>query len=512
MSSARNKRRLNKKKRKGQIAVVDPLTEKLALAQQHHAAGHLYEAEHIYRAILAQNPNHPQTLNLLGQLAMQAEQFTIAVGIYRRVIKVERANPDSYYCLGVALQRVGDSQESEAMLREANKHNKNNPAILNALGLAISYQGRFDEALRFFRHAINVSPNYIPAYYSLSISKKFTIEDDDLELFEKLYNYRHELVDNNIPLLCFAMGKVCDDLACYDVAFEAFNEGNQLVRKQRHFDICDFEKNYDRLKKYFTENNESEPVGSGYSQESPIFVLGMPRSGTTLVENILYNHPEASSIGESALLRDTLDQLPQILGLQNTDNVQNFYELLDSVTENALQEAGKFYVENMKKGLNGERVRIVDKTPLNFLMIGFILQMLPNAIIIHCVRNPMDTCLSIFQQYFANGHDYAYNLTEIGQFYNLYQRYMKLWDNRFPSKIIKINYELLVADTENETRRLLAACHLPWEEHCLTRENTGKSSNTASKLQVRQPIYKSSVDRWRRYEKHLTPLVSTLKH
>ena len=400
----------------------------------------------------------------------------------------------------------GDPQESEITLREADKLDKNNPTILNILGLAISHQGRFDEALKFFRQAININLNYIPAYYSLSTSKKFTTEDNDLTLLERQYNCRHEFVDNNISILCFSMGKAYDDLARYDVAFEAFNEGNQLVRKQRHFDIRDFERNYEKLENYFSKNNSNELTGSDYSQEVPVFVLGMPRSGTTLAESILCNHSKVSSIGESALLRETLDQLPQILGSENTNDTQNIYELLDCITESSLQTAGKYYVENMKRGLSEEKACIVDKTPLNFLMIGLILQMLPNAIIIHCVRNPMDTCLSIFQQYFADGHDYAYNLTDIAQFYNLYQRYMKLWQDKFPSKIIEVNYESLVADTENEIRHLLASCHLFWEEQCLTRENTDKLSNTASKLQVRQPIYKSSVDRWRRYEKHLIPL------
>ncbi|NOX91985.1 MAG: tetratricopeptide repeat protein [Gammaproteobacteria bacterium] len=511
MSSSRNKRRIAKNKRGKPANQVDLTGQKLSHARRLHESGRLYEEEQIYKSILAQNPGHLQSLVMLGKLALQAGHIGTAVDIFNRAVKSDLTNPNCYYLLGMALQKLGNSQEAEAMLREANELDKNSPDILNALGLTVSYQGLFDEALQLFRHAIKIDPDYIPAYHNLSTSKKFTVDDADLKMIEEVYRRRRDFSVANKSSICFAMGKVYNDLAQYDVAFEAYDEGNKTVRKQHHFDIRDFEDNYLQVEKYFAENTVNKTLISGGQQEVPIFVLGMPRSGTTLVENILCNHSGVSSIGESALIRETLDQFSQVSGLTKAWNAQNIYEFLDSIDNDSLKMAGEYYVENMKKNVVDMTESIIDKTSLNFLVVGFILRILPNAIIIHCTRSPMDTCLSIFQQHFSIGHDYAFSLTEIGQFYNLYQRYMKLWHKEFPSKIIDISYESLISDTENETRRLLASCNLPWEEQCLSRKSVGNSFNTASKLQVRQSIYQTSVERWRRYEKHLAPLILELE-
>jgi hypothetical protein len=236
----------------------------------------------------------------------------------------------------------------------------------------------------------------------------------------------------------------------------------------------------------------------------------MPRSGTSLIESILSSHSSITSIGESTALHDTFNQFPSLLKNKNVGHLKSIYDLLEFLDEYSLQWLGEHYIDMVQKG-ETKGQRIVDKTPLNFLMLGFILQMLPNAKIIHCVRNPVDTCLSIFQQHFSVGHDYAYDLTEIGQFYNLYRRYMKLWQKLFPKKIIDVEYEAVVSETESEVRRLLLACDLSWEPMCVTRDSTNISVNTASKLQVRQPVYQSSVERWRKYEDHLVPLLDELE-
>lgn len=508
MSLNRNQRRLKNKTRPGR---PDPFAPQLAEARQLCAVAQWYEAEQVYRAILQRDPQHAEAWHQLGLLALQAEQRQIALDAFGRAA---RHAPDDYrhhYRQGVALKDVGRPEEAEAVLRTALRLHRKDPAVLSDLGLVLSYQGRFDEAIEAYRKAIRLKRNFIIAHYNLAMSKKFSPQDPDLEMLERLHRQRADFDAAGVSALCFALGKAYDDCGRYDEAFVVLEEGNRLVRQGRRFDITEFENILARVERSLTPECIMRFTGAGSDSDTPIFVLGMPRSGTTLVEHILSRHSRVTTVGECVYVRDALARFPGFMGVSEVEAVQLGCELLAQADADAdaLRQLGDSYVKYAHAGAQCG-MHIIDKTPLNFLQLGMLALMLPQARIIHCKRNPLDTGVSIFQQYFSSGHDYAYTLTEIGQFYNLYRRYMQLWGELFPGRIIDVQYEDLVSNTESEVRRLLTACGLAWEPECLERGGGRGSFNTASKLQVHQPVYTSSVARWRRYEKHLGPLVEVL--
>ena len=236
-----------------------------------------------------------------------------------------------------------------------------------------------------------------------------------------------------------------------------------------------------------------------------VFILGMPRSGTSLVEQILASHPDVYGAGE-------LDEMRQIiLGQQNTTILSEAFRMIPDNLAETINNVGRKYVQNIRNKTSSKAKFITDKMPQNFLYIGLIRMTLPNAKIIQCLRNPLDNCFSIYKNYLFEGHQYSFDLEELGEYYLLYHDLMRYWHKLFPGKIYTLSYENLVGDQENETRKLLGYCDLSWNDACLSFHKTERAITTASAAQVRRPIYKDSVKLWEKYKKQLEPLSEILK-
>jgi hypothetical protein len=300
-----------------------------------------------------------------------------------------------------------------------------------------------------------------------------------------------------------------DRAGAYDEAFQHFQEGNRRRREQflqegQGFDRAAHSELVDRLLRVFTADYFERVRGFGSDSEVPVFVTGMPRSGTSLVEQILSHHPEAAGLGELRDIPKMVTDLPARL-----QTAEKYPECLAYLDQAAVQGLGQAYLNRIQQ-LAGSARRVSDKMLENFLHLGLIATLFPRARIIHCRRDPLDTCVSCYLQFF-HGLDFTWDLADLGSYYRDYQRLMAHWQTVLPMPILDINYEDLVADVEDQSRRLLTFCGLDWNDRCLRFYENPRAVRTVSKLQVRRPIYTSSVGRWRHYAAHLGPLQEALR-
>ena len=358
--------------------------------------------------------------------------------------------------------------------------------------------GEIDKAFISYRKAIEIDPEHAEVYRSLSKNKKFVDYDDDIRSMESLYASA-KLSEQQKMHLAFGLGKAYEDLGEYEKSMEFIMQAAHLKRAAIDYSISEAEDLFSNIKSIFSPGFFSDRKGVGNSDQTPIFILGMLRSGTSLVEQILASHPDVYGAGELSNLSNLIRKLGPTISSR---------EILASIGDldpAALEGLGKQYIAGIRNH-SEDATYITDKMPHNFQYIGLIKAILPNAKIIHCTRDPMDNCLSVFKNYFNTKHYYSYDLTELGQYFNLYLELMEYWRNTLPGFIYDQSYERLVADQENQTRKLLDYCHLPWDDACLEFYKTRRKVRTASNAQVRRPIYKDSVKLWKRYEKQLQPL------
>jgi len=475
-------------------------------AEMHKKAGKLYEAEQAYKAVLALNPNHCPSLAQLAYMAIDAGRLPIALNYAKKAVEADHGDPQLHLVLATVLANLGlvDLAESELMI--ALQLDKENSHILNALGNAYAQQGRFDEAINTFRQAIAISPENVGPYYNLASSKRFTPDDPDLELITGLRNLIPSSSEEDRILIRFAMGKAYHDCGEYAQAFEEYRQGNGLKSQSITYSHEAQEKLTDHLIKVQDAAWVERVADAGSTAAGAIFIVGMPRSGTTLLESLLRRHPQISGIGESPYIGNLARSCGQRAGQK-----LEYPDALAALTQGIYKELGDEYV-SLAHQFGVSTTHTVDKTPENFLYLGFILAILPNAKLVHNFRDPVDACLSIYQQYFTRGVPYACDLKQIALYYLLYRRLMEHWQQLFPDKILDVSYENVVVDTEGQTRRIIEFCDLPWDDGCLN-EKPDRHQNitrTASIWQARQPVYQSSVHRWRNYEKHLGTLLEVL--
>jgi hypothetical protein len=319
----------------------------------------------------------------------------------------------------------------------------------------------------------------------------------------ELYQNKSLGIDNRIQL-SFALAKAFEDLKDYPQAFRYLKTGNDLRYGKYNYVINGDEALNNSIIESFTAESMAGLGVNGQASDRPIFIVGMPRSGTTLVEKILASHTEVYGGGEL----DYMYALGVSGFLRKSGNF--LFRSLDSYSREAYESVGKVYLEKIDR-LDAQAKRITDKLPFNFQMIGLIRIALPNARIIHCVRDPRDTCLSIYKQNFSTeNYQFAYDLKTVGQFHNLYRELMAHWHRVMPGAIYDIEYELLTRNPEQEIRKLLSACDLEWQDACLDFHLSKGLVKTASFQQVRQPMYTSSVRLWEQYKEFLQPLFNAL--
>lgn len=467
--------------------------------------GRLNEAEASYRSALQIRPDWIDVYINLGSTLMELDRLEEAEAGYRCALRIQPDCAEAHSNLGNILLEQGKPDEAEASCRRALQIK---PDLADAhcnLGNIFNEQGRLDEAEACYRRALQIKPDFAAAHFRLALARKAQGGDENLAVLiaaeEAARSSTRPLPNKEAACLHFALGKNYDDIGDYAKAFPQFLEGCRLKRATFDYDPDRTTRHFDAIMRNFDAATLDSLRGGGDASHLPIFVLGMPRSGTTLVEQIIASHPEVHGAGELADLAAILRR--DVAGATFPDN-------LHSLDQACLSVWGADYVAGLQQRAPEARC-ITDKMPANFLAVGLIHLMLPNAKIIHVNRDPADTCLSCFTTLFNRKNEHTYDLAELGRYYAGYARLMEHWRKVLPAgAFLDVQYEDIVADQEAQARRLVEYCGLEWNDACLDFHRNKRVVRTASMTQVRQPIYQSSVQRWRPYEKFLGPLFDAL--
>ena len=460
--------------------------------------------------------NHEAALDLLNQLLRlaprhaggmaatalalrQLDRIEEALAIAKRAVATEPTNPEPHNALGAVLQAAGRVEEARAAYeRAATVPGAIAEKPMVSIGRLLMENGRTDEAQAEFLRVIDAFPQSAAGWYNYAEVKKFERDDPAISRMEELLASGELQSHAQQTLMHFGLGKVYLDIGDSDAAFAHLNEGNRMKRATINYDSVANTKWIDGIGETFSAELMEQLSGGGATSDVPVFVLGMPRSGTTLVEQILASHSAIHGAGELKYLHrvaKSAGEYPTAIGV---------------LPQSRMADLGNTYLGHIAPVLGGRR-HVVDKMPSNFLYAGLIRLTLPNARIIHCRRDPIDTCLSCYTKIFADEQSFTYDMTELGAFHRAYQRLMAHWRTVLPtSHFIEVDYEAMVEDTDGQSRRLLEFLGLPWEDRVLEFYRTERPVRTASVNQVRKPVYQTSSGRWKKNEKHLGPLLTSL--
>lgn len=465
--------------------------------------GRLGAAVDFFRGAVALRPDQLAARDNLGSSLKQLGQFEGAEEIYRGTIGRNPFHVRARIGLAETLQEAGRLDEALAVFREALAIRPKDADLLHFLGVGLMEKGSLGEAAEHFRQALAVDPGMARAWLMLTQVKRQQERDAELAGMEAQHAKAPEGSLARMQL-SFGLGKANDDLKDYGRAFDYFAEGNAIRRTGIDYDAAKTRAEFEAMKAVFDKPFFDKHRPSGIADDTPIFVVGMPRSGSTLVEQIIASHPQVYGAGELGILKTALGKQfpPAMKG--------GFPWGIADMPDKAYAEAGQAYLDLLHARYQGFR-HVTDKMLGNFLLVGFIHLMLPKAKIIHCVRDAAATCLSIYKVHFrGDSHRYGYDLGELADFHNLYTDMMAHWRTVLPDVVHDVRYEGFVADQEGQTRALIAHLGLPWDDAVLSFHETDRPVRTASAAQVRQPMYQGSVDLWKRYGDRLKPLLDRL--
>jgi tetratricopeptide (TPR) repeat protein len=506
------------------------------------ALGRDNEAAESFRRALALRPDTPQIHFSLGNVLHRMGLHEEAIGHYRRTVMAMPAFGRGHANLGDALFKLDRWEEALASLNraatmildaphaeQAQLHltiatvlrnlqrdqdslasydtaltlDPGNADIMVRKAHALHVLGRMDEARSLAERAISLQPDQSAAYVMLAQTKRFAAGDPAIAKMEALLSDSDHLPEEKRGSLHTALGKAYDDISEFEHAFPHFAAGNEIKRRHHSYDEERELTGIARIIDIFTPELMQSKAAQGHTSARPIFVVGMPRSGTTLLEQIVASHPLVFGSGEQTAFQDAATAAVQ-------PGQPGYPRMVPPMTAPEIKAVGGDYLSRLNRLVPSEQ-RFTDKMPGNHKFAGLIHLALPNAKIIHVRRNPFDTCLSIFSTNFKEPPRYAYNLGELGRYYAAYQRLMAHWRQILPaSAMLDVRYEDVVDDIEGQARRIIAFCGLAWDQACLAFHTKSRAVRTASAYQVRQPLYNRSVGRWRGYEKHLAPLIEAL--
>lgn len=457
----------------------------------------------LFRRALALRPEFPEALNSLGLVELRLGFAVEALESARRALAIRPGFVEAHQTAGRALVVLGRYEEAMAAHREVLRLRPDAAEGHLALARACRSFGRLEEAASHCRTALALAPARGEAYRMLVELTRQRPGSDELVRMEVLWQ-RPDLPPRDRMQLGFALGKASEDIGEPARAMQMYQRANALKRARFEYSTADSAAVFEDVRASFTAALFDRFAGSGNEDETPIFIIGMPRSGTTLVEQILASHPEVFGAGEHALLNTAVG------GLHVGDGPFRFGSVLGAVSRETLARLADAYLGAVRRFSSGSRF-ITDKMPGNFLLVGMIRLMLPRARVIHCRRDPVETCLSIYKTHFGGeGLRYAYDLTEIGHYYRLYHDLMDHWRQVLPGFVLDVHYEDLVTNQERVTRELLAACGLAWDPGCLDFHSTARPVQTASAAQVREPIHGRSLHRAAPFGDVLRPLRDAL--
>ena len=461
------------------------------------------EAIKYYKIAIQNNPNFFVAINNLGLTYHNMYDLKNAQHYYERAIEINPKFTHPISNLGNVKKELNNYEEAIKCYKLALSIDNKLYIVLHNLGMAYQALGKFEESKKYFESVLKNNPKFTRADRSLSMSLKYDINNLHLKSMEN--KIKDQSLNNFQKIeLYFGLGKAYEDIKNYKKSFENYKLGNKIKRDTIKYQINDDVKLFENIKNSFSNINLKNLENVGNKNNKMIFILGMPRSGTTLVEQIIANHKNVYGAGE---LRD----LTQIIkGNFLVNDKIKFPEKFNIKDQNFFSNMGTKYLENLDR-YNTNKNYITDKAPLNFKWIGLIKLILPKSKIIHCTRDPKDTCLSLFKNFFEGELNFSYNLEEAGKYYKLYQNLMEFWKQLLPDFIYDISYEKLVENQEFESRKLLDFCNLDWDKNCLTFYKNKRGIVTASFAQARKPIYKNSVNSWQNYKNELLPIFKILE-
>ena len=464
----------------------------------------LEESLNYFNLALKNSEHQSLIFNNKGITEIKLNRIDEAINSLNQAIEINPLYAEAHLNLGNALKKSGELEGALISYDMAIKHNNKLHNAYLYKSLTLKSLGKFKNSEEVCRQTLKIRPKLGIAHRHLSSMLKYkSINDPHLKEMKKLLESKALSKEDRIQL-SFGLAKAYEDVKSYKDSFRYLKEGNSLFRKTIDYSTEKRTNFFTALKQNF-DAGFTDPIKNISNQgEEIIFVLGMPRSGTSLVEQILSSHSEVYGAGELRHLKEATDKaLYPINKISFPRNVR----LHDA---KSFKNLGNYYLELVSKEKKVDSEKVVDKMPYNFIHVGLIHKCLPQAKILLCERNPLDNCFSIYKQKFGIGNDYAYSLEEIGEYYNLYADLIKHWESVLPNKMYRVSYENMIANQEEVSKEMINFCKLNWEDSCLTFHKNEREVNTASSVQVRQPIYNTSVNLWKNYDKELDSLSKIL--
>ena len=499
---------------------------------RHAKAGRNKLAEESYKNVLSTDNKNVDALRLLGLLAFKNNNHDIAEKLliraiqldpyfhllwdnlakvfrvqnkleeskkaFENLIKLDPKNNEAFVALGTIYNKLAQYKDGINSYKKALKLNDNNARVYLSMGHALKTLGNRKECEDSYLKAIKLFPLSGEGYWSLANLKTYKFNDNQIEAMKSAT--KEDMHEQEKIQMMFALGKAYESKKDFKESFKFYNDGNWMQRKTVEYNAEENSKSIDLTIDFFKQNKEKLNFDSGISSKDPIFILGLPRAGSTLLEQILSSH---SMIEGTEELHNIMTIGRRIRTTNDSKNYLN--NLLDLNKEN-ISSYGNMYIDETRWARKDNNF-FIDKMPNNFPHIGLIKMILPNAKIIDARRNPLDGCFSCFKQYFAKGQHFTYDLDDVARYYKDYLKIMKFWNNYFPDDIHTVCYENVINNPEQEVRLMLKYLGLDFEKSCMDFHKSSRPVKTASSEQVRQPIYKSGMNYWENYEDNLSTLV-----
>ena len=524
---------------KAQLDYLHRLPKPLVAVIDLVSQGKLLKAEDLCRKFLRKVPHHVEAMRLLADIGIRLgvladaefllesahrfepknvrvhidyiqalrkrQKFRRAVEEAKRLLATSPENPQFQSIYAVECMQTGDYEKALAMFGRVLKRLPGDPNTLTSRGHAFKTLGQYREAVASYQAALKSQPRHGEAWYSLSNLKVYSFGDGEIERMSAQARGRNLAQADRIHL-CFALGKAHEDRDDYETSFRHYEQGNRLKKAEGNYDAAQMTEDLRAQRRVCTADVLARGGGAGFPAGDPIFVVGLPRAGSTLLEQILSSH---SGVDGTLELPNVLSLSQQLRRRGRKQGEPGFPEILATLSGEELEAFGRQYIEDTRIHRQGAPF-FIDKMPNNFRHIGLIHLMLPNAKIIDARRHPMACGFSGFKQLFAEGQQFTYDLDALGRYYRDYVELMDHWDAVLPGKVLRVRYEDVVGDLETQVRRILDHCGLEFEPGCLSFYRTERAVRTPSSEQVRQPIFKSGLDYWRNYEPWLEPLKAAL--
>ena len=438
---------------------------------------------------------------------LRASRFIEAANECEAILKQSPEQPDALHFLGLAKWQIGgNADEAAGLIERAMAKAPNQSAMHHNLAAILASAGNLERGETHYRKAIELNPDYAEAYFNLSGVIKLKSDDPLIPGMKAIYA-KPDVSDLNREFICYALSKTHDDIGMYEEAFHFALEGSRL--RNPEFDIDGFQRAIVELRQEISAQALKPASGRGNPTQAPVFIVGMPRSGTTLIEQILSRHTEVFAGGEMQLI-GSFHQAMQGMARKQLGYKGADFGFWKQIPDELINSAGAGILQYLKSRAGSMPFRFTDKMPRNAFHLGLIALVFPNARIIHVRRHPLDTCVSCFMQRFRDGQEFTFRLDWLGQYYRSYSTVMDHWRDVLPLRMHEVRYENLVADPEAGAREIISFAGLEWQDVCADPSAGDREIRTASRWQVRQPVYKTSVERWTRYQDYLDPLIDAL--